>query len=249
MGPPGRNALRKPLTRQRIIEAALRYVDHNGLDALSMHKLGAELGVRGMSLYSHIADKDALLDGIVELMWTEVLPPDPGDGWREAVRGLVRSLRGLAQRHPCAAPLLMSRRAFPEPALRVSEAFLRTLDAGRIPEAWSGVLLRTIMSYGLGFGLAEQSFLPGPSSVDEDEARRYQRVSSLVPPDLDGNLMRVALLLCAECNPADEFELGIDLMILGLESQLARGGQPHGRDEHVSGRDPDLGLDRARAPQ
>src|SRR5215469_18437460 len=86
----GDGAARPRLTRQRVLRAALDFVDANGMAALSMHKLGAELGVQGMSLYSHVANKDALLDGIVEAMAAEAGPP-PAEGtdWRGALRRLA----------------------------------------------------------------------------------------------------------------------------------------------------------------
>lgn len=219
--------VRRPLSRRRIVATGLRYVDTHGLDALSMHKLGATLGVTGMSLYSHVADKEALLDGIVALMWEEVeFAPGPADGWQDTVRMLARSLREMAQRHPHAAPLLIRRPRFPEPALRISDTLLHTLRAAGVPSRLATPLLRTVISYGLGFALAEQSFLPSSPDPDEDEDGRFRRVSSLVPPDLDSDLLQVALVICGECNVADEFELGIELMIRGLEAQLAESGQP-----------------------
>ena len=91
--------------RQKVLRAALDFVDANGLAALSMHKLGAELGVQGMSLYSHVASKDALLDGIVEAMtWEAEMPPADGTDWRDALRHLAGEIRGIILRHPAAAP-------------------------------------------------------------------------------------------------------------------------------------------------
>jgi len=216
---------RLPLTRQRIVEAALRYVDTHGLDALSMHKLGATLGVTGMSLYGHFADKEALLDGIIARMWEEIeLVPGPDDGWQETVRLLVRSLREMARRHPNAVPILIRRPSLPEPALRIGDIFLHKIQAAGIPSHLAIPLLRTTISSWLGFALAEQSFLPISPDPDEAEADRFRRVSSLVPHDLDRDLFQVALTICGECNIADEFELGVELMIRGLQAQLAEHG-------------------------
>lgn len=214
-----KRALRTPLTRLRITTAALRYVDQHGIDSLSMHKLGAVLGVRAMSLYGHVADKDALLNGIVEVMWEEVEPPETQD-WREMICTFARSLRALALRHPRAAPLLMSRPGFPVSALRISEIVLRELRAQGVPEKLAAPLLRTTIAYGFGSALSELSCLPGPPNPDEDEIGRIRRVSALLPSDVDDQLLRVGLLLCGDCRPADDFELGIDLMIRGLDAQL-----------------------------
>jgi len=112
-GSADRVAARPRLTREKVLKAALEFVDANGLAALSMHKLGAELGVQGMSLYSHVASKDALLDGIVEAMTWEAEMPAAGMDWRDALRHLAREIRGVILRHPAAAPLLVSRRVMP----------------------------------------------------------------------------------------------------------------------------------------
>src|SRR5260370_16008181 len=102
---PADSAARPRLTRQKVLRAALEFVDANGLAALSMHKLGAELGVRGMSLYSHVASKDALLDGIVEAMTSEAeMPPADGADWRGARRPPARAIRGGGPRPPAPAP-------------------------------------------------------------------------------------------------------------------------------------------------
>lgn len=207
------------------MDAALAYVDAQGLDALSMHRLGATLGVAGMSLYSHFADKEALLDGIVARMWNEVeLAPGPDATWQDTVRLLVGSLRQMARRHPRATPLLIRRPCLPEAALRLSNTVLHTLRAGGVPEHLATPLLRTMISYGLGFALAEQSFLPAAAQPNEDDLGRFRRVNSLVPPNLDNELFQVALTVCGECGVADEFELGVELMIQGLEAQLAGPG-------------------------
>ena len=106
--------------------AALDYVDAHGLTALSMHKLGAELGVKGMSLYSHVDSKDALLDGIVEAMWAErELPDTTGMDWRDAPRSYARMLRAIIRRHPNAAPLLANRPVMPVDSLEVLDRYRR----------------------------------------------------------------------------------------------------------------------------
>src|SRR5258708_13407630 len=78
--------VRAPLSRQQVLRAALEYVDEHGLEALSMHKLGAALGVKAMSLYKHVADKDDLLDAIVELLWAEIPARRPPRDQRQAPR-------------------------------------------------------------------------------------------------------------------------------------------------------------------
>src|ERR687891_2960838 len=91
---------RRPLSRRRILEAAVRFVDREGLDALSMRKLGSELGVEAMSLYNHVPNKSALLDGMVEVLLGELEILSENYGWEERIREGYRAFRRLAHKHP-----------------------------------------------------------------------------------------------------------------------------------------------------
>src|SRR5262252_10785844 len=98
---------RKPLSRERILAAALELVDEQGIEALSMRRLGQSLGYEAMSLYNHVANKDDLLDGILDLVLAEMEPPDPAGGMASIRRSSVSAHEALT-RHPWAASLLMS---------------------------------------------------------------------------------------------------------------------------------------------
>lgn len=188
-----------------------------------MHKLGVELGVKAMSLYNHVEDKDGVFDGIVELLWSEVAAEDPPSGdWQSAMGGLAMSLRALVQRHPHVAPLIMSRQLMPEPALRVCEAYLDVMRDGGVPEECAVPFLRTIFAYGIGHALAELSCLPAgsPEGADCDDLARLRRISSLVPPEIPDHLVRVALKVCGDCDMGAQFTIGVDLMIHGLDAYL-----------------------------
>jgi len=98
---------RTPLSRLRIAQAALAIVDRDGLDALSMRRLGAELGVEGMAIYRHFPNKAAVLAGIVEVLLAELVIPPPSDvPWQTVFREVSRAYRALLLRHPHAIPLL-----------------------------------------------------------------------------------------------------------------------------------------------
>src|SRR4029078_1878589 len=97
---------RKPLSRERILAAALEVVDEQGIEALSMRKLGQSLGYEAMSLYNHVANKDDLLDGILDLVLAEMEPPAP-DGGLPAIRASALSAHEALKRHPWAATMLM----------------------------------------------------------------------------------------------------------------------------------------------
>ncbi len=204
---------RTPLSRRRILDAALRYIDEHGLDALSMHKLGAELGVKGMSLYNHVTNKDDVLDGVVELLWSEVEVAAPvGDGWCEAVRSFAHALRDVVRRHPNAAPLMISQQVMPAPALRIVQAQTAAAVSHGITEAYAHALLRTITSYALGSAYAEVSWgMGGPGCTPS--------VSDLLRPGLPEDLAGVAQVFCGQSDPDAQFELGLDLMLRGLEQR------------------------------
>lgn len=225
MSPPVKSGApaRPTLNRQRVLEAALAYADSHGLEALSMHKLGTDLGVKAMSLYNHVKDKDDLLDGMVELLWSEV-ETDAAvlDDWQSSMRGLANSLRDMVLRHPHVAPLVMSRQLMPEAALRVCEMYLDVMGDGGVPEECAVPFLRTVFSYGIGHALAELSCLPGAPSEEAgcDELTRLRRVNALVAPEVPERLVRIALKVCGECDMGEQFAIGLNLMIHGLDAYL-----------------------------
>ncbi|HEX3590473.1 MAG TPA: TetR/AcrR family transcriptional regulator C-terminal domain-containing protein [Pseudonocardiaceae bacterium] len=215
-----RDRVRASLSREQVLAGAVRYVDEHGLNALSMHKLGAALGVKGMSLYKHVASKDDLLDGIVELLWTEVPTDPPAGDWRDTIRHLATALRELVHRHPHAAPLLTSRQTIQERPLRICDAQLRVMRESGVPEQCAVALLRTVLVYGVGYGLAELS-MPQPADQDtEDDVTRVRRVSNLLAPHASDDLVRTALLVCDGCDMTAQFDIGLDLMIRGLDAYL-----------------------------
>lgn len=217
---------RQRLTREKVLRAALDFVDANGLAALSMHKLGAELGVQGMSLYSHVANKDALLDGIVEAMtWEAQMPPAGGTDWRDALRHLAGEIRGIILRHPAAAPLLVSRRIMPTRRLEQVDAYIRLLMRAGFTEDRAMDVLRTVYMYAHGYALAEACFTAcaGCGPWPDGELSQMRRVTEMVPRDAPDHLLRLALLFCGRCDTDDQFSLGIELMIRGLD---CKDGEP-----------------------
>ncbi len=212
--------VRAPLSRQQVLAAALAYVDEHGLEALSMHKLGAALGVKAMSLYKHVADKDDVLDGMVDLLWAEIPAELPAGDWREAIRQLAGSLRDLVHRHPSAAPLLTSRQGFREHPLLIAHGVLRAMREGGVPERCAVALLRTVFPYGIGFALAELSLPPPPPPGPDSEIALIRQVTGLLSPDVSDELVRTALLVCGDCDMTSQFHIGVDLMIRGLDAYL-----------------------------
>src|SRR5262245_42295186 len=122
------------LDREQVLDAALELVDAEGLSALSMRRLGARLGVEAMTVYHHVPNKDALLDGLVERVLRDAAGEPPSTGsWAELLRGYADRLRTALLRHPAVLPLAVSRAAVSLESLRVVERVLTALRAADFP--------------------------------------------------------------------------------------------------------------------
>lgn len=216
----GAGPARAPLSRQLIVRGALDYVDEHGLESLSMHKLAASLGVRAMSLYKYVESKDDLFGAIVELMWSEVPISHAGDDWRKIIRQIAESLRDLVHRHPKAAPLLTSRQSLLEHPLLICQSALKAMREGGVPEGCAVTLLRVIFPYAIGYALAELSLPTAPEPGPCGDIALVRKVVELLPSHCSDDLVRTALLLCGDCNLADQFYVGVDLMVQGLTAYL-----------------------------
>lgn len=205
---------RQPLNRERILQAAISFVDREGLEALSMRKLGAELGVEAMSLYNHVPSKDALLDGMVEVFLRGMKIPPEDESWENRVREAYRRLRRLAHEHPNVFPLLIVRPPDTMDGAWLVETFLETLrEAGFDPLA-ALQAYRTLTSFTVGYVVSEiRGFAMEPGDgrtgarglPPEDFPRLADLSSSL------GDISRDA-----------EFEGGLDIILTGLQKQLPR---------------------------
>src|SRR3954469_6942011 len=137
-GSSGRPRRRPALTRDRVLHAAVDHADAHGIASLSMRKLGEVLKVEAMSLYNHVANKSELLDGMVDLVFSEIDVPLDTPDWKAAMRQRAVSARAALARHRWAIGLMESRRS-PGPAtLRHHDAVLGVLRAGGLPVALAG---------------------------------------------------------------------------------------------------------------
>ena len=203
-------AERRPLSRRRILEAAVRFVDREGLEALSMRKLGSELGVEAMSLYNHVPNKGALLDGMVEVLLDELEVSPEDEGWERRVREAYRAFRRLAHEHPNVFPLLITRPPDTMDGVWLVEEFLKTLrGAGFEPET-ALYAFRTLSSYASGYAMAEiRGFAMEPAGARlgavtlsaDDFPHIHELDASLREVDHDA-----------------EFEFGLDLILTGLKN-------------------------------
>jgi AcrR family transcriptional regulator len=143
------------LSASSIVAAALALADREGADALTMRRLGAELGVEAMSLYRHIADRAALLEALADLLASELEPRSHEEDWAEALRGLAVELRAVARRHPGAFGLVAMRLGSTANALRAIEDVLASLRRAGFTPARAIFAYRLIVTYARGYALCE----------------------------------------------------------------------------------------------
>jgi AcrR family transcriptional regulator len=162
---------RRPLSRQRILRAALRLIDRDGLDALSMRKLGATLGVEGMALYRHVGSKGRLLEGVAELLLEQLdVGPTGSASWIDSWHAIARSYRRLARTHPGAFPLLALSPLTTAARFERAQAPLSILRAAGFSEAGAQRAFRTLLSYADGYLLRELADGHGELTPEEADA-------------------------------------------------------------------------------
>jgi AcrR family transcriptional regulator len=205
-----------PLSKERVLRRALALADSEGIDALSMRRLGKELDAGAMSLYHHIRDKEQLLDGMVDLVFAEIALPEVRDEWQAAMRARAVSARQVLARHPWAIAIMASRTT-PGPAnLRHHEAVTACLR-----EAGFSIRMAThanwlLDSYVYGFALQEAS-LPF-ADAGELTAMIHKVFLPQLPPAEYPYLNESATELAqGDYDPADEFTYGLDLILDALE--------------------------------
>ena len=209
-------APRIPLTRQRVLEAAVGLADDSGIESLTMRKLGQALGVEAMSLYHHVANKDALLDGMVDLVFAEIELPAAGTDWKPAMRRRALSARAALRRHPWAIALMESR-GTPGPAnLRHHDAVLGCLRAAGFSVALTAHAYSLLDAYIYGFALQEATL---PFHTPEETAEVAQSIMAAFPADAYPHLTELAVqhVLQPGYDYGDEFGFGLDLILDGLE--------------------------------
>ena len=213
-----RSPRRVPLTRERVLGAALKLADQGGIESLSMRKLGHELGVEAMAVYYHFANKDEVLDGIVDLVFSEIDLPAGGADWKTAMRQRALSVRDVLSRHRWAIGLMESR-ANPGPAnLRHHDAVIGSLRAAgftmeRVAHAYS-----LLDSYIYGFAL---TMLNLPFEDSEEVAEVARSMLEPFPAEEYPNLVAIIEhAMQPGYDFGDEFEYGLDLILDGLERAL-----------------------------
>jgi len=213
-----RSADRVPLTRDRVLRAAVDYADTHGLKSLSMRKLGQELGVEAMSLYNHVKNKAAILDGMVDAVVAEIVLPPPGTEWQAAMRQRATSAHDVLLRHPWAAMLLMSR-SNPGPAmLRYVDATIGILRGAGFSIELADRAWNAVDSFLYGFTLQELNF---PFQPDEYSDVAAEYLPSLSAEDYPHMTEMTLAVINGEHDGVQDFSFGLELLLAGLE-QLRR---------------------------
>jgi AcrR family transcriptional regulator len=208
---------RAPLTRARVLQTALALADAGGPEALSMRNIGKELGVEAMSLYNHVANKEDVLDGLVDMVFSELATPSPGEAdWKRAMQRRAISVREALNRHRWAVGL-MEGRMNPGPAsLRNHDAVMGCLREAGFSFRAAVHALSVMDAYIYGFALQEKN-LPFDTADQVSEVMEIQRQH--VPQMEDyPYLVEVATEMAkAGYDYATEFEWGLDLILDALE--------------------------------
>jgi AcrR family transcriptional regulator len=211
---------RLPLSRERILQAALAFADANGIESLSMRKLGEAVGVEAMSLYNHVPSKGDLLDGLIDLVFSEIELPGSADDWRKAMRQRAIAVRAALKRHRWAIGLMESRTS-PGPAtLRHHDAVLGCLRQAGFPIALAAHAYAALDSYIYGFALQEASL---PFETEEQTADMAQDFVAQFSPDEYPHLAEFTFkhVLQPGYDYGCEYEYGLDLILDGLDRALS----------------------------
>ena len=212
---------RTPLTRERVLRAALRLANRGGLESLSMRTLGEELGVEAMSLYNHVANKEDLLDGLIDLVFAEIAIPSAAAGWRTAMRDRAISARDVLKKHRWALGVMESRRR-PGPAnLRHHDAVLAALRKAGFSVEMAAHAYSLLDAYIYGFTLNELSL---PLDTHEAVAGVAEQILEENPAGAYPYLAEVAadIVMKPGYDYGDEFEYGLDVILDGLQRKLRR---------------------------
>lgn len=212
------HAKRTPLTRDRVIAAAVDLADEQGLDHLTIRRLAERLAVKPMAIYHHVANKEEILDGMVDAVFAEIDLPPEDLPWVDALRVRARSARATLRRHPWATPM-METRTNPGPAtLGHHDAVLGCLR--RAGFAWEMVAhaYAVLDAFIYGFATQEAGL---PFDTSDEAAQMASAMAEAFPPDAFPHLAAFTVdhVLAPGYDFGAEFDYGLDLILRGLERE------------------------------
>ena len=209
---------RAPLSRERVLQSAMALADEAGIESLTMRRLGEELGVGPMALYRHIANKDDLVDAMVDVVFGEIGLPSLSTDWRTAMRDRAIAVRDALVRHRWATGMLESRMS-PGPAnLQHHDAVIGCLRAAGFDIGMAAHAYSLLDSYIYGFAATQKNLPFTPDDVGEMAQSMLQPFAAGAYPHLTE--MLTDHIMRPGYDYADEFEYGLDVILDGLERAL-----------------------------
>jgi AcrR family transcriptional regulator len=209
---------REPLSRQRVLQAAVALADQGGVESLSMRNLAHELAVVPMALYKHVASKDELLDGMIDVVVSEIDPPVGGADWKTAIRERILSARRALLRHPWASRVMESRTRPTPTVLAYMDSMVGMFLAGGFSIDQTHHAVHAMGSRLMGF--TQELYNDTADTDPEMEQEMFAALAETLP-----NLYRLYLTVTHDdastvgpgCDDQFEFEFALDLLLDGLE--------------------------------
>ena len=220
-----RSEPRTPLSRERVLRAAVAVADSGGIDALTMRRLAEEVGSEAMSLYYHVANKEDLLDGIVDVVATEINEavdrldgPSKGAAWKRAARGRILTAREVLLRHTWAPAVLETRTTVSPAVLRYQDGLLGLMRDGGFSYDLGHHALHALGSR--AFGFTQELFDPGAGAGGPPDTAALEQMGEQLP-HLVGMIAEIAHddpdSTLGWCDDQAEFEFALDLILDGLD--------------------------------
>lgn len=213
---PGRPTGRPTLTRERVLRAAIALADEEGVDAVTMRRLGQATGVEAMSLYNHVANKEDVLGGVLDLLVDEIPVARPREDWRGAMREQALAARDLMERHPWAMRLLLAQRTMSASTLGYMDRVTGLMLAGGLSPQLAHTSMHVLGSR--VFGFSQELF---------DVNDMGPEVAAMLVGARSGRYPNVASTMSVITHDDDaEFGIALDLILDGLERRRIEGPQP-----------------------
>jgi AcrR family transcriptional regulator len=232
---PAQTEPRVPLSRERVLLAAVKIADDHGIGALTMRRLAEEVGAEAMSLYYHVAKKDDVLDGVTEVIAAEIVDaagriavPADGSDWKTAVRKRILAAREVLLRHKWAAGVFETRTTTSPVMLGYFDGLIGLMRAGGFSNDLAHHAMHALGSRAVGF--AQELFAPPDGPVTEESLAAIAQMADAYP-HLTGMLREVAHddpeSTVGWGDDQSEFEFGLDLILDGLDRLRAQGWRAH----------------------
>ena len=220
---------RSPLSKERVLRAAIVVADEGGIESLTMRKLAEELGVEAMSLYYHVANKEAVLDGVVESIVVEIekaiggfAVPTEVDDWKAEMRRRMLTARQVMLRHPWAPGVFETRTRMGPTIVMYFEGLLGVMREGGFSYDLAHHAMHALGSQSLGF--AQEMFNPDSAEAGDEAEEMFEHMMEQLPY-MAGMMMEIAHddpdSTLGWCDDQTEFEFSLDLILDGLERLLA----------------------------